>query len=323
VEFPGTAFTRLVGCRLPIQLAAMGGGVTTTELIAAVSGAAGLGMLQRGDARSLGERLDELADANAVPCGVNFVPPLGQDDEGDIELAASRTRLVEFFYADPDPRLVERVHAGGALACWQVGSGEEAKRAVDSGCDVIVAQGIEAGGHIRGATALLPLLATVLDAVTVPVVAAGGIASGRSMAAALAAGAAAVRVGTRFLATPEAGAHPDYVAALLAAGDDATVVTSAFSVGWPNAPHRGLRSALAAAEAFEGDVVGVVTTDGREQPLPRLAALTPSRQVSGTVTAMAMYAGEGVSQVTAVIPAAQVVTELAQEAARLLAAWGR
>ena len=100
VEFPGTAFTRLVGCRLPIQLAAMGGGVTTTELIAAVSGAAGLGMLQRGDARSLGERLDELADANAVPCGVNFVPPLGQDDEGDIELAASRTRLVEFFYAD-------------------------------------------------------------------------------------------------------------------------------------------------------------------------------------------------------------------------------
>ncbi|HEV8163681.1 MAG TPA: nitronate monooxygenase, partial [Actinomycetota bacterium] len=103
------------------------------------------------------------------------------------ELAASRARLVEFFWADPDPALVELVHAGGALAGWQVGSVEEAERAADAGCDLVIAQGVEAGGHVRGTVALLPLLAGVLEVVTVPVLAAGGIASARSMAAVLAA----------------------------------------------------------------------------------------------------------------------------------------
>jgi len=178
-----TAFTQLAGCRVPIQLAAMGGGVTTTELIVAVCRAGGLGMLQRGAAPSLAERLDELERAGAAPFGVNFVPPLGQGDPADVELAAARARLVEFFYSDPDPRVVERIHAGGALAGWQVGSLEEARAAADAGSDLIVVQGVEAGGHLRGATALLPLLSAVLDAVAAPVLAAGGIASARSMAA--------------------------------------------------------------------------------------------------------------------------------------------
>ena len=88
---------------------------------------------------------------------------------------------MEFLWADPDPALVELVHAGGALAGWQVGSVGEAKRAVDAGCDLGDDQGVEAGGHVRGTMALLPLLAAVLEVVTVP--AAGGIASARSMAA--------------------------------------------------------------------------------------------------------------------------------------------
>ncbi|HEY9349997.1 MAG TPA: nitronate monooxygenase, partial [Acidothermales bacterium] len=221
--------------------------MTTTELIAAVCSAGGLGMLQRGAAPALSPRIEELEQAGATPFGVNFVPPLGQGTDADVDLAASRARLVEFFYSDPDPRVVKRVHAGGALASWQVGSVEEARRAVEAGCDLIVVQGVEAGGHVRGTTALLPLLSAVLDIVQVPVVAAGGIVTGRSVAAALAAGAAAVRVGTRLLATTESGAHPEYVAALLAAGDDPTVLTSAFSVGWPDAPHRVLRAALVAA----------------------------------------------------------------------------
>jgi nitronate monooxygenase len=313
-----TAFTRLAGCRVPIQLAAMGGGVTTTELIAAVCEAGGLGMLQRGAAPSLAGAIDELERVRAAPYGVNFVPALGQGDEADVELAASRARLVEFFYSDPDPRLVERVHGGGALAGWQVGSVEEARRAADAGCDLIVVQGVEAGGHVRGTTALLPLLVAVLDAVTVPVVAAGGIATGRSMAAALAAGAAGVRVGTRFLATPESGAHPEYVAAILAAGEESTVLTTAFAVGWPDAPHRVLRPALLAAEAFEGDSVGAVTVGGRLQALPRLSARTPSREVSGTVAAMAQYAGQGVSEISEIIPAAQIMLALTTQAADLL-----
>jgi nitronate monooxygenase len=314
-----TPFTELVGCQLPIQLAPMGGGVVTAELAIAVTTAGGLGMLQRSGPGSLADRIGQLEQAGVAPFGVNFLlyDP-SQDDRAAIELAASRARVVEFFWADPDPALVDLVHAGGALAGWQVGSVEEARRAVDAGCDLVVAQGVEAGGHVRGTMALLPLLAGVLDAVMVPVLAAGGIASARSMAAVLAAGAAGVRVGTRFLATPESGAHPEYMAALLAADGEATVLTEAFSVGWPDAPHRVLRSALQAAETFEGEVVGTVAAGPRSTPLPRLSARTPSREVSGAVEAMALYAGQGVGQVTDVRPAAQIVAEFAAEAERLL-----
>src|SRR5215217_6506593 len=131
------------------------------------------------------------------------------------------------------PALVVRVHEGGALASWQAGSAAEAVAAADAGCDLVAVQGVEGGGRIRGRVALLPLLTEVLDAVEVPVVAAGGIATARGVAACLAAGAGAVRVGTRLLATEESGAHPGYVAALLEAGAEDSVLTDAFSVIWP------------------------------------------------------------------------------------------
>lgn len=250
------------------------------------------------------------------------MPFLDPSNPTDVELAAGRARLVEFFYATPDPGLVSLVHAGGALAGWQVGSVAEARQAVDAGCDLIIAQGLEAGGHVRGAVGLLPLLAEVLEVVTVPVLAAGGITSARAMAAALAAGAAGVRVGTRLVATQESGAHPDYVAALLAAAAEATVLTEAFSVGWPDAPHRVLRSAVAAAQALPDEVVATVQTGSGSEPIPRWFVATPSREVTGHVEAMALYAGQGVGQVTQVVPAAQVVTELAEGAERLLRRWG-
>jgi NAD(P)H-dependent flavin oxidoreductase YrpB (nitropropane dioxygenase family) len=316
-----TAFTELVGCRVPIQLAAMGGGVTTPELVVAVSRAGGLGMLQRGGTRPLAERIDEIEQARAGPFGVNFVPALGQGKREEVELAASRARLVEFFWAAPDPELVALVHAGGALAGWQVGSVEEARRAADAGCDLVVAQGVEAGGHVRGTVALLPLLAEVLEAVSVPVVAAGGIASARSLAAVLAGGASAARVGTRLLATSESGAHPDYVAALLASGQTDTVLTTAFEVGWPDAPHRVLASAVAAAEALDEETVGEVDVNGESQPVPRLAARTPSREVAGAVEAMALYAGQSVGLVNEIEDAESLVRELAEGAEELLGRW--
>jgi NAD(P)H-dependent flavin oxidoreductase YrpB (nitropropane dioxygenase family) len=278
-------------------------------------------MLQRGGTRPLAERIAEIEDARAGPFGVNFVPALGQGERDEVELAASRARLVEFFWADPDPEVVALVHAGGALAGWQVGSVDEARRAADAGCDLVVAQGVEAGGHVRGTVALLPLLAEVLEAVSVPVVAAGGIASARSMAAVLAAGASAVRIGTRFLATSESGAHPDYVAALLASGQTDTVLTTAFGVGWPDAPHRVLASAVAAAEALDDETVGALDVNGEPQPLPRLAARTPTREVTGTVEAMALYAGEGVGLVTEIEDAGSLVRELAEGAEALLRRW--
>src|SRR5205085_4374324 len=124
-----------------------------------------------------------------------------------------------------DADVIETVHAGGARAGWQVGSADEARGARDAGCDVIVAQGIEAGGHVRGTLGLLPLLDEVSTVIDVPIVAAGGVGTGAAMAAALVAGADAVRVGTRFMAASESIAHPRYVEALSGGGAADTGVT--------------------------------------------------------------------------------------------------
>lgn len=228
--------------------------------------------------------------------------------------------MVEFFYSDPNPEFVQMVHGAGALACWQVGSREEALAAVDAGCDLIVAQGIGAGGHVRGTIGLLDLLGEVLDAVTdVPVLAAGGIGTGRAMAAALASGADGVRVGTRFVASEEAGMHPTYLAALIAARAKDTVYTRTFHVGFPEAPHRVLRSCIDAAEAFDGDAVGeLVNLDGTRPSIPRFSSAVADRTATGAVGAMALYAGESVSGVKRVLPAREIVRELADEAERLL-----
>jgi NAD(P)H-dependent flavin oxidoreductase YrpB (nitropropane dioxygenase family) len=113
-----------------------------------------------------------------------------------------------------------------------------------------------AGGHVRGTIGLQALLDGVLEAVDLPVLAAGGIGTGRGVAAALSAGTSGVRIGTRFVAATEADAHPAYVEQLIAARAEDTVYTRAFSTNWPDAPHRCLRSCVAAAEAFEGEVVG-------------------------------------------------------------------
>jgi len=317
-----TAFTELTGCTVPIQLAAMGGGVVTTALAAAVSTAGGLGMLNRAGSLPLATRVRELEAAGVRPFGVNMTPkdPEGRDrpDRAEVEFAATHAQLVEFFWAEPNPDWIGWVHSAGSLAGWQVGSVAEARRAADAGCDLIVAQGVEAGGHVRGSMGLLPLLDGVLERVTIPVLAAGGITTARSMAAVMAAGAAGVRIGTRFLATRESGAHPEYVAALLAADGESTVLTDVFSVGWPDAPHRVLAAAAATAQANEGQTVGALAGI----PIPRLSAQAPNRDVNGDIAAMALYAGQGIGQVNRVVPAAQVVTELASGARRLLALWG-
>jgi nitronate monooxygenase len=294
------------------------GRIGTPQLAAAVTNAGGLGMLPGGGARAaLEPLLDEVRAATRGPFGVNFLLPFLDPDA--VDAAASSARLVEFFYGDPDPDLVGRVHAAGALAAWQIGSVGEARAAIEAGCDVVVAQGTEAGGHVRGGLALFPLLEQVLGTVSVPVVAAGGIATGRTVAAALAAGADAVRVGTRFAVARESAAHPDYVEALLRAVGEDTVLTEAFGLDWPDAPHRVLRSCLEAAEASDDAVVGVRDEGGREAPIERWDSTPPTTNVRGRVAAMALYAGEGVGAVQRVQPAAEIVRELVDEAETLLA----
>lgn len=289
----------------------MGGVAAGPELAAAVGGAGAQGMVGAVmlSPAALGAVLDAIPDEIRRTSGVNFLVPFV--DPGCVALAAARVRVVDFFYGSPDPALVELVHAGGALAGWQVGSAAEARAAAAAGCDLVVAQGVEAGGHVRGRLGLLPLLAEVLAAIDVPVVAAGGVATARGVEAALAAGADAVRVGTRFVAAAEANAHPRYVEALVAATGDDTVLTEAFSHGWPDAPHRVLRSCVDAAAALDVEVVAETAHGGVAMPVPRWATAPPSRTTTGHVGAMALYAGQGVGAVRAPAPAAAIVAELA------------
>jgi len=322
-----TRFTELVGCTVPIQQAGMGA-ASPPALAAAVSEAGGLGML--GTARggltavTLADLLDQVRSLTDRPFGVNFIvapaflngtsnrPPL---DLRCIEIAARVAKVVEFFYGEPERRLVEMVHAGGALACWQVGSREEAIAAAEAGCDFVIAQGAEASGHVRGTIPAMKLLGEVISAVDVPVLVAGGIGTGRAMATALAAGADGVRVGTRFVAAVEAAAHPEYVKALIAAEAQDTVYTEAFSVGWPDAPHRVLRSSIMAAEAFQGDAVGETSRlDGTRVQVPRFHICVPDKTTTGAIAAMPLWAGESVGAVKRIQPAAEILRELVEEA---------
>jgi nitronate monooxygenase len=316
-----TRFTELVGCEVPIQLAGMPR-VCSPELVGAVCEAGGLGMTAAPltPPPVLAAELERLSSLTDRPFGVNFLIPFL--DPACLDVAAMRARVIEFFFGAPEPSLVERARAHGALVGWQVGSVDEARAAEEVGCDLIVAQGVEAGGHVRGRVALLPLLGEVLDAVDIPVVAAGGIATARAMAGALAAGAAAVRIGTRFIATRESGAHPHYIEALLRARAEDTVYTEAFSVMWPNAPHRVLASCIEAARGLGDGPVGEIDLDGGSMPVPRFAVPAPTRGTTGRVDAMALYAGQSVGAVTDVPAAGALLRRLADEAEALLRAWG-
>jgi NAD(P)H-dependent flavin oxidoreductase YrpB (nitropropane dioxygenase family) len=301
----------LLGCRLPIQLAPMGSVSATARLPRAVAAAGGHAMYP-GLAlppRALSPVLDAL---DGAAYGVNFI--VGLMDPGALELAVRRAPYVDFFLADPDPRLVERVHAGGARCGWQVESAEEARAAEAAGCDVVIAKAWESGGRkrIEGPT-LLALLDGVLGAVTVPVVAAGGIATPRGVAAALAAGADGVRVGTRFIAAAESDAHPAWVNAVLGARAADAVVSDAFNAGLPEpGPHRVLRGSIAAAEALTDDQVGVLRLAGAEIPVPRFGAQPPTAQSTGHIEAMPFYAGQSAGAVRAVQPAAEIVADLSR-----------
>jgi nitronate monooxygenase len=280
-----TRFTALVGCELPLQLATLGG-VGTAELALAVAREGGLGMMPAGV-----DPPTEVPVGGAL--GIGFLMPFGPSLD-EVSDTATKVRVVEFFYDSPRADLVAAVHGGGALAAWQVGSVNEAVAAEAAGCDFVVAQGREAGGHVRGTMPLLSLLPAVLQAVNVPVVGAGGIATAQDVRALLALGADAVRVGTRFVATEESGAHPTYIAALIAAGGpEDTVLTTHFDDGWPGAPHRVLRVALEQAEM-----------SGNHGVMP------PDRSRPGDVRDAALYAGEGVGAITKITSAGAVVREL-------------
>ena len=196
----------------------------------------------------------------------------------------------------------------------QVGSGDAARAAADAGADALIVQGVEAGGHVQGVVGLLPLLAEVRRAVSLPVFAAGGIGDPASARAVLAAGAVAVVMGTRFVASDESDAHPRYKARLLQAEARDTALTELFDVGWPASPHRVLRnSTYTRWEAAGSPLSGERPEEGEEvvSGIPCYAANLPLAGMEGDVEAMAMYAGQSVGAITEVEPAAAIVERFA------------
>jgi nitronate monooxygenase len=317
-----TAFTDLIGCEVPIQLAPMGA-VCTPELIGAVTAAGGMGMtgMPGAPARVVAEMLDAVGAQAPGPFGFNVLIPFL--DLKVVDVAAAHCCYVDFYHGQVDAALVQRVRGAGSLAGWQVGSVDEARAATDAGCDLIVVRGTEGGGRMHGVRSLWPLLSEVLDAVDVPVLASGGIANGRGLAAAVAAGAAGGRMGTRFVAAAESGAHPAYKEAIVRAHGDGTVLTDAFRTGWPDtvATARVLRSAMERnASLPEGAAVGTVQVGPVTLDVPRFGFVPPTATAEGDIAAMAMYAGESAGLIDAVLPAAEIVARTARQADDLLRA---
>ena len=307
-----TLVTDLLRCELPLQLAPMGSASATPALPLAVARAGGHAMYP-GLAlppAALAPVIDALA-AETAAFGVNFIVPM--IDRASLELAAERAPYVDFFLAEPDAALVALVREHGGVCGWQVESADEARAAEAVGCEVVIAKGWESGGRKRiEGPALLPLLEAVLGAVSVPVIAAGGIATARGVAAALAGGAGAVRVGTRFIVAEESDAHPEWKRAIVAARAEDAVVSNAFNAGMPvPGPHRVLQRSIAAAEALADEQAGVVRLAGAEIPVARFAPMPPTAGSTGAIEAMPFYAGQSAGAVTAMQPAADIVAELA------------
>ena len=258
MDVTGNRICKLFGCRWPIQLAGMAR-VTTPALGAAVSEAGGLGMVAFGRVplAVAAQTIDAVGRLTSKPVGATFIGKF-LDPEA-FEHAVANLPVVELFWAWPDPALVRP----GVITGWQVGTVDEAKAAAGAGCSYVIAQGVEAGGHVRGTVPVLELVRKVRAAVDVPVIGAGGIGTAGDVVTVLKAGADGVRIGTRFLAATEADVHPDYLAHLVAATAEDTVLTETFSVGWPDAPHRVLADAEDAALADGPDPVATaVLGDG-------------------------------------------------------------
>lgn len=237
-----TGFCDLLGIEHPIVAAPRGPDLTGPEFVAAVSNAGGLGILQAQFCPPpvFREEIRRVWALTAKPFGVNLLLHFPVEDQVAICLE-ERVPVLSLFWGDPTP-YVGQAHAAGVKVFHQVGSVADARRAASAGVDVIIAQGVEAGGHVAGKVSTLALVPRVVDAVAPrPVAAAVGIADARGVVAVLALGAQAAVLGTCFLASAEVHAHPHYKQKVLEAGKEDTVRTSLFGHGWPNAPHRTLR----------------------------------------------------------------------------------
>lgn len=313
-----TPWSKTLGLSTPIVNAPMGG-AAGHALAAAVSRAGGLGMIGIGSAGTV-EQLDiHLQSLHGLdkPFGIGL---LGWAVESNPELLSAALRakptLLSVSFGD-DWGWIEQAHHAGAIVATQVGDVRRALRAVDAGADVIVARGLEAGGHGEPRVGTLPLLAAILDRVDVPVIAAGGIASGRSLAAVLAAGASAAWVGTAFSACTESMLSDGARLALLSADETQTTTSRSFDIAlgypWPaHQPERVLRNMFTARwDSLENELE---TNPAAQQAL--IAAIN-----GGDYQLAPVNAGQGVASIETVLSASELVNQMSTGAASLLGRW--
>lgn len=317
------AFMRMFGLKYPISNAGMGS-AAQPPLTIAVSSAGGLGSLGSGltaTADSIRSRVSRVRAATDRPFAVNYLLPFGAPTlEVALEAGAP---IIQFSYGIPPAEMVARIRQAGARFSVQVGSAEGARRAIDAGAAYLICQGIEAAGHVQSTTPLDALLPKVVEeAGAVPVIAAGGIATGAHMRRMLAAGASGVLMGTRFVATREGNAHDDYKNALTRAKASDAVMTSCFQDGWVNTQHRVLRNrTLEMWEAAgcpgpgqrpgEGDVIATNTATGAKRI--RYSLAPPFPEDRGAVLEMALYAGLGVEAIRDIPSTADLIARLWKE----------
>jgi nitronate monooxygenase len=328
-----TRICELLGIELPIISAGMGG-VALSNLAGAVSEAGGFGFIGLAgfSPAAIHHEIDAARKITKKPIGVNLLIPFLRP--GTVEAVADEPIVAAtFFWGTPAEHAdsIRRLRNARIKVIWQCGSANEARAAADAGVDAIMAQGVEAGGHVRGTTTTMALIPAVRDAVgDLPMVAAGGLADGRGLAAVIALGADGGVFGTRFVAANESAAHRDYKKAVVAAQADDTMYTTLFDIGWPEAPHRVIRTA--AVEAWEsagrpptgqrpgeGEPAGAMRRSDIEVPLVRYSVFPPTEYIDGDINGLAFYAGQSCSLVNETLPAAEIVRRIADEARAAIA----
>ena len=257
--------------------------------------------------------------------GVNLVLIIDQMHRLNAALDAG-CRVVSLLRGDPAP-YVRRAKDVGATVFWTAKNPSDAQRAADLGVDFIIAQGSEAGGHLTGEAPLMALLPAIIDAVrNTPVVAAGGIADGRGLAAAVALGACGVCMGTRFIASAESGCHRGHKQKVVDATLADLVVTTLFDVGWPDSPHRVIRNSTyevwraagcpsPGSRPGEGERIGAFPEG---PPMLRYNVSPPWEGMAGDWEAAPLYAGTSAALVSAIEPISVILKRTASEAERIL-----
>ena len=318
-----SALMALFGLKYPIFSAGMGA-TAIPELAIAVSNAGGLGAIGTGlnpMADFVRQRVSQTKSATDRPFVVNY---LLKGDPVTLPVALDAgAPIIQFAWGIPTAETVAAIRKASAKMGIQISTAAGARRALDVGADYLICQGTEAGGHVQATSALYEVLPAVIDeAKTVPVLAAGGIANGAHIRRALLAGASGVLIGTRFVATKEAGAHDEYKTAISRAKAADTVLTVCFQDGWTNAPHRVLRNrTLELWEAAgcpspgtrpgEGDVLTTNTVTGATKR--RYATSNPGRDDRGAMLELALWAGQGVDAIRDIPSAGELVGRLWRE----------